>query len=51
MIPKGFMFLMRGDVFHAGAEYKKDNLRLHFNLGMNVNHIPDDEVFLKKKRK
>ena len=31
MIPKGFMFLMRGDVFHAGAEYKKDNLRLYFN--------------------
>ena len=50
-IPKGFMFLMRGDLFHAGSEYKKDNLRLHFNLGIDENHYADNEVFLKKRRK
>jgi hypothetical protein len=42
---------MKGDVLHAGAEYKKDNLRLHFNIGMDANHYPDNEVFLKKRRK
>ena len=51
MIPKGYMFLMRGDLFHAGSEYKKDNLRLHFNLSMDENHHADNEVFLKKRRK
>jgi len=51
MIPKGFMFLMKGDSFHAGAEYKKDNLRLYFNLGKDANHYTGKEVFLKKKRK
>ena len=50
-IPKGFMFLMRGDLFHARSEYKKDNLRLHFNLGIDENHYADNEIFLKKRRK
>lgn len=28
-IPRGYMLLFRGDVVHAGAQYDKENLRVH----------------------
>jgi len=30
LLKKGDMFIFRGDYVHAGAEYSKDNVRLHF---------------------
>ena len=50
-IPKGFMLLMRGDMFHAGAAYDSRNIRLHFNLGLHPNHFSENQVFLKKRRR
>ena len=31
-VPRGSVFLFRGDLFHCGAGYKKKNIRLHYYI-------------------
>jgi succinate dehydrogenase flavin-adding protein (antitoxin of CptAB toxin-antitoxin module) len=40
-IPKGGLFLARGDVIHAGSDYEKENIRLHVyldNVDLKINN-------------
>ena len=43
MIPKGYMMIFRGDLFHAGAAYEEENRRLYFKAIYCGCELEEDE--------
>ena len=46
VLNEGDVFVGRGDLLHAGAAYKKHNVRLHFYITRNLCPLPQNETYL-----
>ena len=50
LLPKGHLFIFKGDLIHRGDSYKKTNYRLHFMLSVDKAKPPKDLVLLLKEK-